>query len=371
MERRTGRASWHAGNNIPGPLNPARLTAPYAMATTPKKQGQSRWESNKTMSGDRHQDIGRQVIALEADALIKLRDMINGSFSAVVDAILACPQRVIVSGVGKSGHVARKIAATFAATGTPAQFVHAGEAAHGDAGMVLPGDLLLVFSNSGSSVELQPLCLHAKRIGCRLVGVSRNPTSLLIRTADLSLLLPAVEEACTASLAPTTSTTMMLALGDALAVAAMRARGMSGQDIRALHPGGFIGLQLRDVQDVMHGGDRLPLVAMDTPMRSALLTMTEKRLGMTGVLDGDGLLVGIITDGDLRRHAADFLEGNAGDMMTASPKTITRTALVEEALEMMNTRRITTLFVVDDAQPRRPLGAVQIYDIAMPPPVGS
>ncbi|WP_353216098.1 KpsF/GutQ family sugar-phosphate isomerase [Sandarakinorhabdus sp.] len=321
------------------------------------------------MNGDQHQDIGREVIALEAEALRQLGSAINGNFSSAINAILACSQRVIVSGIGKSGHIARKVAATLAATGTPAQFVHAGEAAHGDAGMVMPGDLLLVFSNSGSTVELQPLCLHAQRIGCRIIGVSRNPASLLMRTADLGLVLPAVEEACTSSLAPTTSTTMMLALGDALAVTTMRARGLSGVDIRALHPGGTIGLHLRGVEDVMHGGDRLPLVTMATSMRDALLTMTEKRLGMTGVVDAAGLLVGIITDGDLRRHAADFLASTAADVMTPSPKTIARTALVEDALEMMNTHRITTLFVVDAAQPNRPIGAVQIYDIAAPPPL--
>lgn len=369
-DRQAVSASNHAGS-IAGALSRPRLTVTYAVASRHAKPDERGAGSNKTMNGDRHQDIGREVITLEADALVKLSEMINGSFSAVVEAIIACRQRVIVSGIGKSGHVARKIAATFAATGTPAQFVHAGEAAHGDAGMVMPGDLLLVFSNSGGTVELQPLCLHAKRIGCPLVGVSRNATSLLMRTADLGLLLPAVEEACTASLAPTTSTTMMIALGDALAVAAMRARGLSGRDIRALHPGGFIGLQLRGVQDVMHAGDRLPLVTMDTPMRSVLLTMTEKRLGMTGVLDGDGLLVGIITDGDLRRNAEDIFAGTAADMMNPAPKTILRTAVVEEALEMMKTHRITTLFVVDEAQPRWPLGAVQIYDIAAPPPAGA
>jgi arabinose-5-phosphate isomerase len=346
-----------------------QLTANQPMDRDSSALGRRLDRKNNRTSGGLHQDIGRQVIALEAEALRQLEAMIDGRFSAVVDAILSCRSRVIVSGIGKSGHIARKIAATLAATGTPAHFVHAGEAAHGDAGMVMPGDLLLVFSNSGGTVELQPLCLHAKRIGCRLVGVSSNPTSLLMRTADLGLLLPMVEEACTASLAPTTSTTMMMALGDALAVTVMRARGLSGPDIRALHPGGTIGLHLRGVEDVMHGGDRLPLVAMDTPMHQALLTMTEKRLGMTGVVDDQGLLVGIITDGDLRRHAADLLASTAAATMTATPKTIPRTALVEDALEMMNIYRITTLFVVDDAQPRRPLGAVQIYDIAAPPPL--
>jgi arabinose-5-phosphate isomerase len=224
--------------------------------------------------------------------------------------------------MGKSGHVARKIAATLAATGTPAHFVHAAEAAHGDAGMVMPGDVLLVFSNSGDTIELQPLYAHAERLNVKLIGISRNPESLLMRKANVGLLLPQVPEACTASMAPTTSSTMMLALGDALAVAAMRARGLTTDDIRALHPGGDIGRRLGQVQDVMHGGDRLPLVHMTTPMRQVLITMTEKRLGMTGVIDDAGDLVGVITDGDLRRHAGDIAAGFAKDIMTASPKVI-------------------------------------------------
>jgi arabinose-5-phosphate isomerase len=304
---------------------------------------------------------------MEADALHQLADHIDDAFAAAVDMILGCRQRVIVSGIGKSGHVARKIAATLAATGTPALFVHAAEASHGDVGMVSSGDVLIVFSNSGATVEVQPLCIYAKAIGCPVIGVSRNPTSLLMRTADLGLSLPKVEEACTSSLAPTTSSTMMMALGDALAVAAMRARGLSGSDIQALHPGGEIGLHLRGVEDVMHSGDRLPLVGLNTPMPHVLVTMTEKRLGMAGVVDEQGELIGIITDGDLRRHARTVVFGTAADVMTDAPRTIARTARVQEALEMMNTHRITVLFVVDDRQPRIPLGAVQIYDIAVPP----
>ena len=315
-----------------------------------------------------HADVGREVIAQEADALQLLGQMIDDGFSEAVEAIVACRQRVIVSGMGKSGHIARKVAATLASTGSPAHFVHAAEAAHGDAGMLTPGDVLLIFSNSGETVELLPICVHAGRLGCLLIGVSRDPRSLLMRKADVRLLLPRVDEACTASLAPTTSTVMMLALGDALAVAAMRARGLSGCDIRALHPGGAIGLLMRTVADVMHTGARLPLVAADTPMRQVLLTMTEKRLGMTGVVDAAGHLAGIITDGDLRRHAADILAGTAADIMTPSPRTIVRTALAEDALALMREHRITVLFVMDDADPHRPVGAVQIHDIAAAPP---
>ncbi|MDP2131391.1 MAG: KpsF/GutQ family sugar-phosphate isomerase [Erythrobacter sp.] len=310
---------------------------------------------------------GRDVIRMEADALQLLSDQLGGEFAQAVEMILACRQRVIISGIGKSGHVARKIAATLAATGTPALFIHAAEASHGDVGMVSPGDVLIVFSNSGATVEVQPLCIYARKIGCRVIGVSRNRNSLLMRTVDLGLILPKVEEACTSSLAPTTSSTMMLALGDALAVAVMRARGLSGLDIRALHPGGEIGLHLRGVEDVMHSGDRLPLVSLDTPMPEVLVTMTEKRLGIAGVVNAVGELVGIITDGDLRRHARNLVFGTAAEVMTKAPRTIMRTALVQEALELMNTHRITVLFVVDEGQPRIPLGAVQIYDIAAPP----
>jgi arabinose-5-phosphate isomerase len=322
------------------------------------------------LHGELHEEIGRGVVRLEAEALLQLAEMIDGNFAKAVVAILECKQRVIVSGMGKSGLIARKVAATFAATGTPAHFVHAAEAAHGDAGMVMRGDLLLVFSSSGDTAELQPLCQHARRIGCRVLGISRNPNSLLMRVADLGLLLPDTPEACSVSLAPTTSATMMLALGDALAVATMRSRGLSGQDIRALHPGGEIGQRLRCVADAMHTGDHLPLVSMDTPMAAVLATMSKKRLGMTGVIDANNRLVGVITDGDLRRRAPDLTTGVALDFMTHDPKTIEPHALVDDALEMMKFYRITVLFVVDKADASRPVGAVQIYDITAAPRTG-
>ncbi|MGY6552334.1 MAG: KpsF/GutQ family sugar-phosphate isomerase [Erythrobacter sp.] len=316
-----------------------------------------------------HIASGRDVVALEARALQLLHEKIDESFSEAVSLILGCSQRVIVSGIGKSGHIARKVAATFAATGTPALFVHAAEASHGDVGMVSPGDVLIVFSNSGATLEIQPLCLYARSIGCKIIGISRNPTSLLARTADTSLILPKVEEACRSSMAPTTSSTMMLALGDALAVTTMRARGLSGDDIRALHPGGEIGLHLRCVGDVMHGGDRLALVTPDTSMPEVLLTMTEKRLGAAGVVKTNGELIGVITDGDLRRHGGDLMLATAEEIMTPSPRTILRSALVQDALEIMNLHRITILFVIDARTSRIPIGAVQIYDIATTTPI--
>jgi len=319
---------------------------------------------------EQHQAIGRQVITMEAEALLQLGAMINGAFGAAVAAILACRQRVVVSGMGKSGHIARKVAATLAATGTPAHFVHAAEAAHGDAGMVMPGDLLLIFSNSGDTAELQPLYAHARRLGVAIIGVSRNRDSLLLRRADIGLQLPPMPEACTASMAPTTSSTMMLALGDALAVAALRARGLSGDDIRALHPGGEIGRRMRALADVMHGADRLPLVPETAPMPDVVRVMTEKRLGMTGVVDAAGDLIGVISDGDLRRHLGDVGLATASAVMTPAPKLIEQDASVEDALEMMRAHRITLLFVVPAAGSRRPIGAVQIYDIAASPPWG-
>jgi len=322
------------------------------------------------MTSDLHQEIGRHVIALEAEALRQLGEMINGGFAAAVDEMLACKQRIVVSGMGKSGHIARKVAATLAATGTPAHFVHAAEAAHGDAGMVMPGDVLLLFSNSGDTVELQPLYSHAHRLGVRMIGVSRNRDSLLMRKADIGLLLPPMPEACAASMAPTTSSTMMLALGDALAVVTMRARGVSQDEIRALHPGGDIGRRSSLVADVMHSGDRLPLVGIDTPMPQVLVTITEKRLGMTGVVDASGELVGAITDGDLRRQLTNLATGSVSAVMTPAPKIIEQTASVDDALEMMRTHRVTVLFVVPEAGSHRPVGAVQIYDIASAPPWG-
>lgn len=337
----------------------------------PELRKEARVDAPSSSSNDAHIAVGRGVIRMEADALHLLSEHLDEDFAKAVEMILSCQQRVIVSGIGKSGHIARKIAASLAATGTPALFVHAAEAAHGDVGMVSPGDVLIVFSNSGATVEVQPLCIYAKSIGCPVIGVSRNRNSLLMRTADIRLMLPKVEEACTSSLAPTTSSTMMLALGDALAVAAMRARGLSAPDIRALHPGGEIGLYLRSVEDVMHSGSKLPLVALNTPMPQVLLTMTEKRLGLAGVIDDEAELVGVITDGDLRRHARNLIFGSAADVMSETPRTILRTALVQEALEMMNTHRITVLFVVDEREPKIPLGVVQIYDIAAAPLAGT
>jgi arabinose-5-phosphate isomerase len=278
--------------------------------------------------------------------------------------------RVVVSGMGKSGHVARKIAATLASTGTPAQFVHPAEASHGDMGAITAKDAVLVLSNSGETRELGDLIAHTRRYRIPLVGVAGQATCTLIQTADVGLVLPPVAEACPMGLAPTTSTTMMLALGDALAVALMERRGFTIEQYRVLHPGGELGRALIRVQDIMHVGAELPLVERNSPMRDVLIEMTGKRFGCAGVVDRDGRLIGIITDGDLRRNMDNgILELNAEAVMTKKPLTIRKSALAAEALGIMNARTspVTCLFVVGDeareeTDAPRPIGIVHLHD---------
>lgn len=303
----------------------------------------------------------KAVIELEAHALRRLAESIGTSFADAVALLLATGGRVIVTGVGKSGHVGRKIASTLASTGTPAIFVHAGEAAHGDLGMITTTDALLVLSNSGATIEILPVIAHAKVLRIPIIAVSARENASLMQEADISLLLPAVNEACSSTLAPTTSTTMMMALGDALAVTTMRARGVTRDAFRLLHPGGTLGSRFSRVAAVMHGSARMPIVARDAPMRDAILVMTERSLGIAGVVDENGLLVGVITDGDLRRHIDDLLVSTAGDVMTPNPITVTPNSLVDDALTLMNERKITALFVAD-FESRRPIGVVHIHD---------
>jgi len=271
--------------------------------------------------------------------------------------ILAVRGRVVVSGMGKSGHVGRKIAATFASTGTPAQFVHPAEASHGDLGMVTESDLALVLSNSGETPELADLIAHARRFRIPLIGVAARPGSTLLRQADLALVLPAAEEACGNGIVPTTSTTMTLALGDALAVALMEHRRFTPEHFRTFHPGGKLGALLATVGDLM--GRDLPLVAEDAPMSEALLEISQKGFGVTGVTDGQGALVGIITDGDLRRHMDGLLERRAAEVMTRAPRVIAPEALAAAALAEMQDRKITCLFAVEEGRPR---GILHIHD---------
>lgn len=306
---------------------------------------------------------GCRVLEIEAAALAALADALDETFERAVDMAAAVRGRVVVTGMGKSGHIARKVAATFASTGTPALFVHPAEASHGDLGMIAASDLVLALSNSGETPELADIVDYTRRFEIPLLAVVGRAGSSLGAAADLVLRLPSRPEACPLGLAPTTSTTMMLALGDALAVALLERRGFGATDFGVFHPGGKLGRRLIKVADLMHVADALPLVRLDAPMSEALLVMTQKRLGCAGVTDADGRLAGIITDGDLRRHMRpDLVERRASDVMTAGPKTIRAQALAAEALAMMNQpeRSVTVLFVIDEAG--APIGVLHVHD---------
>jgi len=308
--------------------------------------------------------VARDVLNTEAAGLLSLAASLGERFSQAIDRLSSASGRLVVSGMGKSGHVGRKIAATLASTGTPALFVHPAEASHGDLGMIVPGDAVLALSNSGETAELADLVAHTRRFALPLVAVTGRPDSALAQAADVALILPKAAEACPMGLAPTTSTTMQLALGDAIAVALLTRRGFSAADFRQIHPGGKLGARLRRVREVMHEGDAMPLAPPDLPMAAALVRMTEKRFGCLGVVGDGGVLTGIVTDGDLRRAMGpDLLSRRAGDIMTVSPRTIGPDALAAEALHAMNAheRPITTLFVVDTAG--RPLGILHVHDL--------
>ncbi|MCV2873835.1 KpsF/GutQ family sugar-phosphate isomerase [Defluviimonas sp. WL0050] len=304
----------------------------------------------------------RRVIEIEARGLTALSAALGDSFSAAVDLILKAKGRVIVSGMGKSGHVGRKIAATLASTGTPAQYVHPAEASHGDLGMVTDGDVALVLSNSGETPELSDIIAHTRRFSIPLIGVASRPGSTLLTQADVAITLPAAEEACGTGIVPTTSTTMTLALGDALAVALMEHRRFTPEHFRTFHPGGKLGARLLKVADLMHGGDALPLVAEATPMSDALLVMSQKGFGVVGVTDSQGRLTGIVTDGDLRRHMAGLLDHTAGEVMTRSPQTVDPTSVAEKAVAIMRDRKITCLFVVAPDGDGHAAGILNIHD---------
>jgi len=309
-----------------------------------------------------NQDLtsARNVLKAEADALVALSRSLGQPFVKALDILAATQGRVVVSGMGKSGHVGRKIAATLASTGTPAFFVHPGEASHGDLGMITKTDSLFMLSNSGETTELSDLVAYASRFSIPLIGVTAVADSALAQAADAALILPDAPEACPMGLAPTTSTTMMLALGDALAVAMLERRQFSPADFHALHPGGKLGRRLLKVADIMHEGEDLPLAGPDLNMADVLIEMTAKRFGCVGIVDSEGSFLGIITDGDLRRHMSDnLLSVRAGDVMTTAPKTIGPDALASEALAIMNDRAITNLFVLDGA---RPCGILHIHD---------
>ena len=311
---------------------------------------------------------GRRVLELESRALASLADGLDARFAEAVEILDRVTGRIVVSGMGKSGHIGNKIAATMASTGTLANFVHPAEASHGDLGMITPEDALLVLSNSGETTELSDMLHFSKRYKIPMVAIVGRAGSTLAESADVALIMAAEPEAGTLGLAPTTSTTMALAIGDALAVALFERKAFSESDFHAFHPGGKLGQSLVRVRDIMHGADDLPLVAPDTLMAEALLVMTAKRFGCVGVVDGmvdgavegSGELLGIVTDGDLRRNLTDdLLVRTAGDLMTAAPTVIREEALAAEAVQIMNEHKITGLFVTDGA---RPVGILHIHD---------
>ena len=304
--------------------------------------------------------VGQRVLAAEAQALVQLSDTLGATFVTAVETLFAAKGRVVCTGIGKSGHVARKIAATLASTGAPAMFVHAAEASHGDLGMIGPDDVVLALSKSGEARELSDTLAYAKRFSIPIIAITAVTDSQLGRAADILLLLPDAPEATAEVNAPTTSTTLQIALGDALAVALLERRGFTASDFRVFHPGGKLGAMLRTVADLMHGANELPLTLETAPMAQALLEMSEKRFGAVGVVAADGTLAGLITDGDLRRHMDGLMGHTAGEVMTRGAKTIAPGALAAEALKIMNDLRITVLFVVDQ---ERPVGILHVHDL--------
>jgi arabinose-5-phosphate isomerase len=306
-------------------------------------------------------DIARRVLRTEIAGLEALAAELDGGFAAAVDLLADVRGRVTVTGMGKSGHIARKIAATFSSTGTPALFVHPGEASHGDLGMIAGDDAVLALSNSGDTTELADIVAYTRRFRIPLIAMTSGTASSLAEAANVTLRLPTAAEACPMGLAPTTSTTMMLALGDALALVLLERKGFSTDDYRLLHPGGQLGKQLLRVADIMHDGDAVPLVAAGTGMAEAILVMTAKSFGCVGVTDAAGKLIGVVTDGDLRRHMGDgLLRSTVDAVLSARPKTIRPKALAAEALGLMNGQSITSLFAVDAGG--KPLGILHIHE---------
>ena len=306
-------------------------------------------------------DVARRVIRAEIDGLERLAEALDDSFEDAVGACIAVQGRIIVTGIGKSGHVGRKIAATLASTGTPAQFVHPVEASHGDLGMIGSDDIILALSNSGETAELADIVAYARRFEIPLIAVTGGARSTLAEAADIVLLLPSAAEACPMGLAPTTSTNMTMTLGDALAIALLERKGFSSADFRVFHPGGRLGRRLLRVGDIMHTEGEIPLVSLGTRMSEAILVMTAKSFGCVGVCDSGGHLVGVITDGDLRRHmGSSLLERTVADIMHGKPKTIAATALASDALGLMNRSAITSLFVI--GKDERPIGFLHMHD---------
>jgi arabinose-5-phosphate isomerase len=312
-------------------------------------------------------ETARRVLAVEAEAIVALSQGLGPEFEKAVDLLLGCAGKVVLTGMGKSGLVCRKIAATFSSTGTPAFFLHPAEGVHGDLGILARGDLVLAASNSGETEELVEILPIIRRLDLDLIAITGNPRSTLARRANVVLSLRVEREACPLNLAPMASTTATLALGDALAAAVMERRGFSASDFARFHPSGTLGRQLTlQVQDLMHEGDAVPRVGLDTPLSQAILEMTSKRLGLTGVVDGAGALRGVVTDGDLRRgleRQIDLSGAVARDLMSKDPKRVSRHAMAVEALRLMESHAITSLFVVEDPASSQVVGVVHIHDL--------
>ncbi len=310
-------------------------------------------------------ESARQTLHLETEGLRAVFDMLDThlseGFVRAAEIIHASEGRVIVTGMGKSGHIGQKVSATLASTGTPAYFVHPGEASHGDLGMITKKDVILAFSWSGETVELTNIIAYSSRFSVPLIAVTSKVDSALANAAEVALILPNAQEACPHGLAPTTSTTMQLALGDALAIALLENHGFTASDFKVFHPGGQLGANLKYASDIMHKDERLPIIDAGTAMSEALVTMTEKSFGCLGVVDDDGILIGIITDGDLRRNMGDaLLKSKAKDVMTLNPKSVDPKTLASSALEIINSRSITSLFVVEN---KKPVGILHIHDL--------
>lgn len=317
-------------------------------------------QSMKTVAEPNELTEARRVLDLEIKGLSALSNSLGPDFIAAVELLSSARGRVIVTGMGKSGHIAAKIAATMASIGTPAQFVHPAEASHGDLGMIVVGDIMLALSNSGETPELAAPIDHVRRLSIPLIAITGCEKSTLDKMADVSLVLPPITEACSFGLAPTTSTTVMLALGDAISMTLLRRLDFSINDFQHLHPGGRLGIRLLKVADLMHSGDEMPLVDPNMPMSEALIEMTAKRFGCLGVINTQGKLLGIITDGDLRRHMdTDLINKKTADIMTTNPMTLTPDTLVDQAMTTMNKNNITNLFVVVED---KPVGILHIHD---------
>lgn len=308
----------------------------------------------------------RRVLAVEVRGIEDLRNRLRGDFARAIDILLQVSGKVVLTGVGKSGLIGRKIAATFASTGTPSFFLHPTEGMHGDIGMVRKGDAVVALSNSGETEEIVRILPVFKRLGLPLIALTGDPRSTLGRLADVTLDVGVREEACPLGLAPTASTTAVLAMGDALAVILFEEKGFSAADFARMHPGGALGHRLQSVEDVMHRGREIPLVSIDTPLQDALFTISAKRLGVTGVVDGMEALAGVITDGDVRRaveRGVDLFGTKAREIMTANPKRILSSELAASALRKMEEFSITSLFVFDATESDRPVGIVHIHDL--------